>query len=219
MTTALVQLVFAPRNDSHDHPVAGGRERVRPVHGRDDSTGAHRYSDHDAERIRDIQAGNIAAFESLFAEHWESLWRFARSLTQSSDAAEDLVQGVFSRIWVLRASWTPQGSIQSYLFRAVRNAFLDWRKHRRVIQAYTDTEMRESAEEATAELQAERNDQQARLDVALAELPDGRREGVLLRYEHGLSYADIGAVLGVTAGAAEKQIARTIETLRQRVRA
>lgn len=218
MTTSLFQLVFAPRDDSRDTAAPWGRERVLREQVREE-TGTPLQLERDAERLEQVQSGNIEAFESLFAQYWEPLWRFARSLTHSSDTAEDLVQSVFTRVWVLRASWHPHGSVQSYLFRAVRNAFIDRQKHTRVIREYADAEIPQASAAASADLQVERHDQQTRLDAALAQLPEIRRQAVLLRYEHGLSYADIGAILGMTSGAAEKQIARTIETLRQRVTA
>lgn len=225
MTTSLFQLVFAQRDDSRDPALLRGGERISQGRARSCAGGSANsrvsatpvFSDQDRELLRQVQTGNIAAFESLFAQYWEPLWRFSRALTHSDDVAEDIVQSVFTRVWVLRASWNPQGSIQSYLLRAVRNAYLDRQKHHRVMRDYVAAEVPHQPAAATVELHVERSDQQARLNAALAQLPDVRRQAVLLRYEHGLSYAEIGAILGMTSGAAEKQIARTIETLRQRV--
>jgi RNA polymerase sigma-70 factor (ECF subfamily) len=54
----------------------------------------------------------------------------------------------------------------------------------------------------------------ARLETALARLPARSREGVLLRYVHGLSHAEVAAVLGISIAATEKQITRTLDKLR-----
>jgi RNA polymerase sigma factor (sigma-70 family) len=45
-------------------------------------------------------------------------------------------------------------------------------------------------------------------------LPDEQRVALRLRYEHGLRYAEIASVLGISPSAVEKRIARTLGTLR-----
>jgi RNA polymerase sigma-70 factor (ECF subfamily) len=56
-------------------------------------------------------------------------------------------------------------------------------------------------------------EESAALEAALAQLPDNYREAIRLRYDKGLSYAQIGAELGCTAEAARKLWARDINQL------
>src|SRR2546425_4164520 len=74
-------------------------------------------SSHDLpQRIRE---GDEAAFEAMFRTHYDGLCRYVVGYLGSRDAAEDVVQGVFARIWDDRAHWVV-GDLQRYLYAAVR---------------------------------------------------------------------------------------------------
>src|SRR5438874_1049490 len=74
-------------------------------------------SSHDLpQRIRE---GDEAAFEAMFRTHYDGLCRYVAGYLGSRDAAEDVVQGVFARIWDDRAHWVV-GELQPYLYAAVR---------------------------------------------------------------------------------------------------
>ena len=55
------------------------------------------------------------------------------------------------------------------------------------------------------------------LDRALAEVPERRRRIFILRWKHGLSYAEIGAQLGISTKTVENQLARVLRHLRVRL--
>src|SRR5207247_8958961 len=74
-------------------------------------------SSHDLpQRIRE---GDEAAFEAMFRTHYDGLCRYVATYLGSRDTAEDVVQGVFARIWEDRAHWAV-GDPQPYLYAAVR---------------------------------------------------------------------------------------------------
>src|SRR5213596_1993962 len=79
-------------------------------------------SSHDLpQRIRE---GDEAAFEAMFRTHYDGLCRYVAGYLGSRDAAEDVVQAVFARIWDDRAHWVV-GELQPYLYAAVRRASSD----------------------------------------------------------------------------------------------
>lgn len=167
-----------------------------------------------AERIR---GGDTDAFDEMVAVWWTPLWRFVRRDVESDAAAEDLVQDVFSWIWTHRERWVPTQSIRAYLYRMVRNQIIGERRHAHVVRVHTRREEatphRDVAPPSAVEA-VEQADLIARLEAALARLPARAREGVLLRYVHGLSHAEVAAVLGISIPATEKQIKRTLDKLR-----
>jgi RNA polymerase sigma-70 factor (ECF subfamily) len=61
------------------------------------------------------------------------------------------------------------------------------------------------------------NDQAERLARAIAQLPERRREVLLLRWQRGLSYQEIATVTGSTVKAIELQLYRSLRTLRELV--
>ncbi len=86
--------------------------RPRPVSGDGTRSGPSLVSSHDrAERIR---AGDEAAFEAMFRAHYDGLCRYVAAYLGSRDSAEDVVQGVFARIWEDRSHWVVS-DVQHYL--------------------------------------------------------------------------------------------------------
>src|SRR5581483_2448661 len=72
-----------------------------------------------------------AAFEALVATHYADLCDFVFRFVKSRDAAEDIVQDVFVRLWERRAESDPRDP-RPYLYRAARNGALSYLRHRHV---------------------------------------------------------------------------------------
>lgn len=81
--------------------------------------------------IDEIRKGNSAVYEKLFNEQYEVLVNYALHFLGSKDLAEDVVQGVFVYVWENSKSIYVERSLESYLFRAVKNRSLN---HLRKIQ-------------------------------------------------------------------------------------
>src|SRR5882724_10075090 len=67
-----------------------------------------------------IRAGDERAFEVMFRTYYDTLYRYIVVMLGSREAAEDVVQAVFARIWEDRATWELRGPIRHYLVVAAR---------------------------------------------------------------------------------------------------
>ena len=76
--------------------------------------------------VRHLSHGNLLAFNTLFEEYSNRLYRFAIGYLKSESEAEDVVQEVFTIIWEKRASLKEELSFRSYLFTIAFNII---RKH------------------------------------------------------------------------------------------
>jgi len=171
------------------------------------------------EWVERIRAGDEAAFETLFTAYYHALCEFARSFVHAPDAAEELVQNLFLRIWEHRSEWRPEG-VRAYLFAACRNGALDYRRHERIVARFED---RSAAEDlggglghapARPDEEAQAGELEAALREAVQQLPERRRLVVVLRWEHQLSHAEIAKVLGISIKTVETQFGRAIAILR-----
>ena len=72
--------------------------------------------------LRDLKAGDHAAFEKIFERYSKQLYLFSLSYLKSEEAAEDIVQEVFIKIWSNRAAIKTDTSFQSYLFTMALNS-------------------------------------------------------------------------------------------------
>lgn len=138
---------------------------------------------------------------------------------QSSAVAEDIVQDTFARIWERRTEWEVRGSVRSYLYSAVRNRTLMHLRHARVVTQTQERALREITKSGLGTASADeriRMDEMAQaLARAIERLPARRRQVYTLRWQHGLSLAEIASVMEVTVKCVEAQLAAASKAVRE----
>ncbi|RLA96908.1 MAG: RNA polymerase subunit sigma-24, partial [Deltaproteobacteria bacterium] len=60
---------------------------------------------------------DVQAFKMLFVRYEKALRQHLISIVRDTDAADDLVQGVFLRVWTRACQWRGQGTFKAWLFR------------------------------------------------------------------------------------------------------
>jgi RNA polymerase sigma-70 factor (ECF subfamily) len=153
-------------------------------------------------------ADDPAAFEAIYRRHRLAVYRYARSRTASDDAALELTAVTFERALRSIDRFRPRGGgMAAWLLRIARNAAIDEgrRAARRPVVAV-------DPEAATA------SDDAADLRLLVAALPDRQREAIELRYAAGLTAREIGTVLSISEGAAQKHLERALQALREAYR-
>jgi RNA polymerase sigma-70 factor (ECF subfamily) len=125
---------------------------------------------------------------------------YAAHLTGSLDQARDVVQETFVR---LCSADRPdvETRLAAWLFAVTRNGAIDLRRKQRRMRLVEDDEPFATlvAGQASPELAAERGDSLSAIHDAISTLPPVQQEAVRLKFQHGLSYKEIGAVLNLTA--------------------
>ncbi|PCD03960.1 RNA polymerase subunit sigma-70 [Sphingomonas spermidinifaciens] len=136
------------------------------------------------------------------------LRRFARALARDAADADDLAQAAVERALVARDSFVPGTRLDSWMYRIMRNAWIDTaRARRRAAQTFVPEEdgahvgdAGDRAMEARAEL--------ARVGRAMDTLPDDQREAVALVLVEGLAYKEAAAVLDIPMGTLTSRLGR-----------
>lgn len=166
--------------------------------------------------VRRVCTGDEVAFEQIFRTYYVRLVSFATTNVGSQALAEEMVQEVFLQIWMRREQWVVERSLAAYLFRSVRNRILNARRSLRLETAYatdvtreTEIEPSESSDGALRE-----GEIGAALAHAIALLPERPRQVFLLSRRQGLSYSEIGDVLGIALKTVEMHMGRALAQLR-----
>ena len=84
--------------------------------------------------VKTIKNIGIKEFEQLFKEYYTKLCYFALKYTEDNEAAEEVVQDVFYRLWEKRKTIAIKTSVNAYLYIAVRNKCLQQINHLKVKQ-------------------------------------------------------------------------------------
>ncbi len=136
------------------------------------------------------------------------LRRFGRTLTRNADDADDLVQTALERALRNSASWTPGTRLDAWMFRIMKNCWIDDMRSQKVRQRYL------APPEAGAQVGVGgERDMEIRLEAAAArealyDLPDDQRTAIALVLIEGLSYREAADLLEVPIGTLTSRLAR-----------
>ena len=86
--------------------------------------------------IEQINKLDAAAFRLLYKNYYKALVCYAITIVGDSESAEDIVQELFSTIWEKKMLFRSLASFRAYLYNSVRNASLDYLKHKDVEGSY-----------------------------------------------------------------------------------
>jgi len=170
-----------------------------------------------------IREGDEAAFVALFQRYYDLLCAFARGYVRSADDAEEVVEDVFARLWTLRAQLDIRDSVKAYLYTATRNHALNRLRHERIWSRWLRRRppgdpapgMSQPAIDTGEELAT--SEFAAAIDAAVQGLPARCRQVFTLHRQHGLTYAEIAAVMRIAPKTVENQLGRALRLLRARL--
>ncbi len=165
-----------------------------------------------------------AALERLVETYSPRVFGLLYRLTNSRDAAEDLLQETFLRVVRVIDQYRHVGKFEPWLFRIAANLARD--RARRFVRHGRPGPLDESppGESPAATRSSSADDPAAvlvqreaaeRVAASLRVLSDGEREVLLLRHYSGLSFREIAEILGVPLGTALARAHRGLQRLRQ----
>lgn len=155
-----------------------------------------------------------ARFLALYDRHFARIHRYARLRLDEPAKAEDVTSEVFLTALAKLVEFRGRGSFAAWLFRIAQNAV---RSAHRTGPLTLHCEVLELPDKGPGPeeqaLSAERAEALRRL---LASLKPEHRDLIALRYGAGLSYQEIGDLVGLSAGAARVAVHRILTDLRGR---
>jgi RNA polymerase sigma-70 factor (ECF subfamily) len=165
-----------------------------------------------------VVQGDTIAFEALFLALYDGLCQYAEGYVRSAGTAEEIVSDVFLALWAGRERLRIEGSVSSYLYVAVRNKSLNHLRRRKAERTFVERavlDMRGALLDRRNDVEdyARGNELFALAQRAIDALPTRIRETYLLYYQHGMTYAQIAEIMGVSVRTVENQLARSMQRL------
>lgn len=153
-------------------------------------------------------AGDPAAFDLLFGRFSRRLVRFLTNMVGPTQA-KDITQLTFLKVHENRHRYRVGASAASWIFTIARNSALDYLR-----SAPKRREVYGGDSEPAAEsvLRDRLRDEQVR--AAIAALPDDQRQVILLHWYGGLTFEEVGGVVGATGAAVRVRAHRAYQKLR-----
>lgn len=163
----------------------------------------------------ELRKGDHAAFEKIFERYSKQLYQFSLSYLKSEEAAEDIVQEVFIKIWKNRGELKTDTSFQSYLFTIALNSV---RKY--FNQLSRQNELKHDILAESFGLKSDfddRYDYEILLDKLgdlIEQMPEKRREVFLKKKIEEKSQKEIAEELNITTKTVEYHITEAMRFLK-----
>jgi len=166
----------------------------------------------DEELMLAYQHGDWVAFEELYNRYAKPIYNFFRRAGKP-ETAEDLVQKTFLKLHIFRGRYVAAGSFRGWIFVVARNVLRDEARRR----ARRPDPVEEFVDERTRWRAREEGAKEVGILVAeaLAVLPLTQREVIVLNRYHGMNYAEIGEVLGISENAVKQRAFQAMRKLRR----
>jgi RNA polymerase sigma-70 factor (ECF subfamily) len=167
----------------------------------------------DLEYLEKIHSGDTNAFSFLFRKYYGPLYQFAGRFVKDTQAAENIVQDVFVKLWINRKNWHIKSSLKSYLYTAVKNHSLNYLKQeKRIISAGLDSNYQDNFAVSPEEKLFEKEMFEA-IHQAIQELPQQCRQVYLMKRYDGLKYTEIAEILDISVNTVKTQMKRALKSL------
>jgi RNA polymerase sigma-70 factor (ECF subfamily) len=163
-----------------------------------------------------VDSTELERFEAVVLPHLDSAYTLARYLTRDLHDAEDVVQEAYLRALRYFGGYRG-GDARAWMLAIVRNTFHTWRRRERreMTQEFDEEQHSDAIEGAHPGALLDAALDRESLERALDRLPTEFREVLVLRELEGMSYKEIGTVVGVPEGTVMSRLSRARERLRR----
>lgn len=165
-----------------------------------------------------LTAGDREAFGEIYRRYWDVLYLHALRGLSNEDEAKDLVQELFTSLWMKKPEISLKASLPGYLYVAMRHRMLNLIRQKRIredfierLAAYIETQgdipVQRLYEAELAML----------LDKEIERLPEKMRAVFEFSRRQGLSHKEIAAKLNISDKTVKKQISNAIKIIRYKL--
>lgn len=166
-----------------------------------------------------LRNSDRSSYAELFDSTYDALFRYALYIVHDKNAASDILQDVFLKIWQIRDNVDPERSLRALMYQMVRNYALNHERQKK----------RHAAEEVEADHPSVRFDILAdeKLDAAelqikirywIDQMPARRREAFILSRYSGMSHEEIAALMDLAPKTVNNHIVLALQHLRTQLK-
>ncbi len=157
----------------------------------------------DQQLIEQFKAGEQSqrAFELIVQKYQERLYWMIRRIVQDHDDADDVLQNVFIKAWKGLANFREDSNLYTWLYRIATNESITHiNKRKKDLFLSADDPSVQIAEKGNMN-DPDGDEIMAKLEAAIATLPDKQRAVFHLKYFEDKKYDEISTILDTSVGA------------------
>jgi RNA polymerase sigma factor (sigma-70 family) len=162
-----------------------------------------------------FQKGDRDAFQTIYNEYVDALFSYGIRITKHRALVEDAIQDVFIDIYSYGSVLRKPESLEYYLFKSLKRII-----YKKLKEKYRFTHPEQFIEQFDLKFPIEEAEQEIsdenliKLKNELQHLNVKKRELLFLKFNSGLTYKEIGKLIGLSPDAVKKQVYRLLKNLR-----
>ena len=175
----------------------------------------------DKERllIHSLKLGSTIAFDRIYQVYAKRLYAYSLQFTKSAEDAEEIVQDVFTKLWINREGIKQEDSLKSLLFTIAKhlliNAFRS-KVNQQIYEDYVEYANELSTNDTTNRI--EYNEFLKAVEQNIATLPNTQQKVIKLsRFEH-LSNKEIAERMQLSEQTVKNQLSVGLKLLKEKLR-
>ncbi|EHQ29726.1 RNA polymerase sigma factor [Mucilaginibacter paludis] len=173
----------------------------------------------DPELVDLLKSGDQAAFTEIYDRYWSIMYAHAYKMIKNREEAKDLIQEIFSTLWLKSHLLTEDTNVSGYLYTAARNRVFNLMSQHKTRHDYFNAIARFATEESTATIEhLEERDLEAAVEREIQLLPPKMREIFELSRKQNLSHKEIAEQLNLSDQTVKKQVQNALKILKPRLR-
>ena len=165
----------------------------------------------DVELLRQVAAGDEAAFAKLYDAYSPLIYNYLLRLLNEPAVSEEILQEVFLAMWRGARHFREEAKVKTWLLRIAHHQAVSWLRRDRA--ALWPNDELEPDDEHEIEEHLARSWQIDQVRAALAQLTPKHRAVVELTFVHGLSYAEIAEVMNCPLGTVKSRMSYALRRM------
>jgi RNA polymerase sigma-70 factor (ECF subfamily) len=159
--------------------------------------------------------GDADAFSELYMRHFDRIYRYIYYKTGHVAVAEDLSEKAFLKAWEAIGRYEQRScGFLAWLYRIAHNVVTDYyRTKKDTVSLEALPPLLELVDEKAPEKIVAGQEEVARLQAAIAQLPDEQQQVIILRFIEGIGHAEVAAIIGKSEGASRVVQCRALAAL------
>jgi RNA polymerase sigma-70 factor, ECF subfamily len=181
----------------------------------------------DEKLMEELSAGSHEAFDLLLSRYEAPVITFCYAFMRNREAAEDLAQETFMRVFRNANRYQPVAKFTTWLYRIAANLCINELKKGKLRHNLSLDESAGPDPEGTKIIEriasggasplndVERHEAEKMIGRAIDHLPEDQRTTLVMVEYHHMQYQEIAEILGVTVSAIKMRVKRARETLKE----
>jgi RNA polymerase sigma-70 factor (family 1) len=168
----------------------------------------------DQELLELLCSGDQVAYTEIYHRYKFILHQHAWNKVRNKEEAQDILQEVFTNLWLKRGTINISSNLSGYLYSAVRNRVLDHFSHSEVKLKYIHNIKPDLTQDVPTDHRVRENQLKALIEKEIAELPPRMREVFEMSRKQHMTYKEIAEKLGTSEETVKKQVSGALKVLR-----